>query len=508
MIRKKKGNTFRTVAELLEQAGQGKEEQLLFVEERPGGRKVTFGQWNRELLETAEKIRTMEGNHVGVVCDLSYACVLCLYAVIEAGKTVVPLEADLSGEELDRYVARADLDLLICPENRTEGEVTRCKALTFSEFFALPSAGPGEWRRWEEERPACIIFTSGTEGEPRGVVLTQRNLAFTKSYSEGMKLKRPPKMLMYLPIHHVFSLLTFTACICEGCEVHLSRSIKYVVLEIEQVKPDTLITVPMINELICGKIKAGIRKAGKEEQVNRLIALSNGLRKMGLDLRTPLFRSLREKLGGIPQLLISGGSAASEESIRYLDDIGILVLQAYGMTESNGLLSTNTIEENKIGSVGRPLPFLNVRVRDGEIQVRGENVMKEYYKDPEATARTFDGGWLKTGDLGYLDEDGYLFLTGRKKRLIITSSGENISPEELENRLLRCPAVGEVVVEERNGKIHAEIYPVPDFEGEVRGALEVAIRNLNDSNPLYKRILSWELRGEPFEKTASGKIRR
>lgn len=500
-----------TIPELLKQACSGREEQLLFAEERKDGLRINYRRWERDLLETAGKLRDLEAQHIGVVCDLTYQCIVCLYAVMIAGKVVVPLEADQAGEALDSYVDRADIELLLYNEDRIDGVVSHCESLLIPEFLSSPGAAMSGWPVWEENRAACIFFTSGTEGKPSGVVLTQKNMSFINSYSYANNLGRNARVLLYLPIHHIFSFLVLTSCIHDGCEIHLSKSIKYVARELTEVKPDALVTVPMVNELFRNKITKGIEASGKAEQIAKRIKLSNGLRKLGLDLRTPLFRKLRESLGGIPQLLITGGSAVSEDTMRFFDDIGIIILQAYGMTETSGSISTNSLNQNRYGSVGHCHPFNQVRIKGSEIQVRGENVMKEYYKDPQATERSFDDGWFCTGDLGRFDDDGYLFITGRKKNLIILDNGENVSPEELENRLLMCEAIGEVVVSERQGHIHAEVFgnPASGLDADsLRKAVQEALDSLNRQNPVYKRIVSWELRNTPFEKTASLKIRR
>jgi long-chain acyl-CoA synthetase len=500
-----------TIVELLRQAGSDRAEQLLFVQECKDGVRINYRRFEQDLLSAAGKIRELQAQHIGVVCDLTYPCIVCLYAIMVAGKVVVPLEADQTGETLDGYVDRADIELLLYNEDRIDGTVSRCEALLIPDFLSRPGVALSQWPAWEEDRNACIFFTSGTEGKPNGVVLTQKNMSFINSYASANNLGRNARVLLYLPIHHVFSFLVLTSCIHDGCEIHLSKSIKYVSRELVEVKPDALVTVPMVNELFRSMITKGIEASGKAEQIAKLIKFSNTLRKIGLDLRTPLFRNLRENLGGIPQLLITGGSAASEDTMGFFDDIGIIILQAYGMTETSGSITTNSLEQNRYGSVGHCHPFNQVRIKDDEIQVRGENIMKEYYKDPRATADSFDDGWFRTGDLGYFDGDGYLFITGRKKNLIILDSGENVSPEELENRLLQCEAIGEIVVSERQGHIHAEIYgnPASNLDVEsLRNAIQAAVDSLNRQNPVYKRIVSWELRNTPFEKTASLKIRR
>lgn len=500
-----------TITALLKQAGSGREDQLLFAEERKNGLKINYRRFARDLLEAAGKFRELEARHIGVVCDLTYPCIVCLYAVMVAGKVVVPLEADQTGAALDGYVDRADIDLLLYNEDRIDGTVSRCETMLIPDFLNRGGKALPQWPIWEENRDACIFFTSGTEGKPNGVVLTQKNMSFINSYASANNLGRNARVLLYLPIHHVFSFLVLTSCIHDGCEIHLSKSMKYVARELAEVRPDALVTVPMVNELFRGRITKGIEASGQAERIAKLIKLSNGLRKIGLDLRTPLFRKLRDSFGGIPQLLVTGGSAVSEDTMRFFDDIGIIILQAYGMTETSGSISTNSLEQNRYGSVGHCHPFNQVRIKDDEIQVRGENIMKEYYHDPQTTERSFDDGWFRTGDLGYLDEDGYLFITGRKKNLIILDSGENVSPEELEQQLLQWGAIGEVVVRERQGHIHAEIFgsPASGLDGDsLKSAIQTAIDGLNRQNPVYKRIVSWELRDTPFEKTASLKIRR
>lgn len=502
---------YPTITEVLNQTSIGRDQQLLFLEEKKNGQQITFGRWRLDLLETAGRFQQHSAKHIGVVCDLTYHCILCMYAVIVAGKVLVPLEANLTAKALDQYAEKADIDLLLYHDGVFDGEVSRCETMQIPDFLSIPAKALQQWPQWEGDRNACIFFTSGTEGDPLGVVLTQRNLSFTNSYKGDRKLITPPKILLFLPIHHVLSFVTLTNCIHDGCEIYLSRSIKYVSEELQRIKPDLLTTVPMVNELFRSSIDQGIRNSGMKEKIDALVRFSNALRKIGIDLRTPLFKKLRDQLGGFPQLIITGGSASSEDTIRFFDDIGILILQAYGTTETSARISSNSLKKNRIGSVGLPLGFTQVRIKEGEIQVFGDNIFREYYKNPQATQRAFDEGWFKTGDLGFLDQDGYLYLTGRKKNLIILDSGENVSPEELEKQLLRSSWISEVIVCERNKRIHAQVVAAvqPDMDtAELKQHIQETINELNRQNPAYKRIVSFELREEPFEKTSSLKIRR
>lgn len=514
---------YSTITELLKESGKGKEDQVLFIQRKKGDSlKVDYRRWKQDLLAVAGKLQKQNARHIGVVCDLTYDCILCLYATMVAGKVLIPIEADQSMESIEGCVNRTDIDLLLYHPDKIDGALTLavtdrlketmgCQMMEISEFLSLPAEPLTQWPSWEKDRSACIFITSGTEGKPHDVVLSQKNMAIFNSFVYPDLLDRNPRLLIFLPIHHVYSFTAITSCIYDGCEMHLSRSVKYVAQEIEEVKPDALITVPIVNALFRSRIEKGIKDSGMEEKIAGLIRLSNGLRKIGLDLRNPLFQKLRDSFHGIPQMFITAGSAESEDLIRYFDDIGIIVIQAYGMTETSGPVSANSLYDNRIGSVGHAHWFNEIRIKDSEIQIRGDNVMKEYYKNPEETEAAFDEGWFKTGDLGYYDKKGYLYITGRKKNLIILSSGENVSPEELEHALLESPYFTEVVVREKEGHIHAEIFCAEitaENEEDFRKGIKEAVDALNQKVPLYKRIVSWELRKEPFEKTASMKIRR
>lgn len=496
-----------TVPELLAQTCEKHARHTAFVEMNETERRISYAQFRQDMLAVAGKLQQMDAQHIGVVCDNSYDCILCIYGVMTAGKVVIPLDGQLDANALSQRLRRFDAQLVL---GRTQVDNPACAGMSFQALINGPGEALTQWPEWEMDRPACIICTSGTEGGTRGVLLTQRNVAHTNNCDVVNTLNRPGRQLVYLPLHHIFTILIVNTALQEGNEIYLSESVKYFARDMERARPDVLNTVPMINEMYRSRILQGLRRSGKLAQVERLIRLSNGLRRLKIDLRKPLFRQLREKSGQLPRLLITGGAACRVDTLRFFDDIGVFVLQGYGMTETNGAISSNTMQNNRIGSVGKPRKFCDVRIREGEIQVRGGNVFREYYGEPDLTAQAFDGEWFRTGDLGYLDADGYLYITGRRKNLIILDSGENVSPEELEQQLTAEPAILEALVREKQGKIHAEIYACsPAGSNEtVEALVKRCVEHVNRQNPVYKRISSWSLRDEPFEKNASMKIRR
>ncbi|MBQ2952380.1 MAG: AMP-binding protein [Clostridia bacterium] len=495
----------RTITDMLAQACASRPEQTAFIDMGEPEQRFTYAQFREDLLAAAGKLQALAARHIAVVCDGSYTCVVHLYAVMVAGKVLIPLDAQLPQEDVATLLTRFDADLVLGPQ---EDRCHPCPAISWETLPDTPGQPLTQWPRHEPDAPACIVCTSGTEGKARGVLLTQYNMAHTNNCSVVNNLKRPVRQMVYLSLHHIFTLLVVTTALQQGHEIYLSRSVKYFVRDMERVQPDIMTTIPMINEMYRSRILASLRRSGQLEKVQKLIRLSNALLRLGIDLRTLLFRQLREKAGRLPQLIVTSAAVSQPDTLRFYQDIGVIVLQCYGMTETTGSIATNTLLNNRIGSVGKPKDYCEVRIVDGEIQVRGSNVFREYYGDPAATAKVFDGEWLRTGDLGRLDHDGYLFITGRRKNLIILDSGENVSPEELEQQLTADPAIAEALVRERQGRIHAELYISAPSEISPDELARRCVERINDRNPAYKRISSWDLRDEPFEKNASMKIRR
>jgi len=379
----------------------------------------------------------------------------------------------------------------------------------------------------DRERLATIVFTSGTTGKGKGVMLSQTNIV--SDMTQGMYLfDITPKTLNVLPPHHTFgSTVNFVGHYSQGSEIYISSGLKHIVNELKEQQPTHLVLVPLFVETLYKKIWSSAQKSGKANALRSMIKISNLLRKFGIDLRRTLFKSVLEAFGGKLEMIICGGAALNQDIIDTFEAIGITILNGYGITECSPLISCNRNKYQKKGSVGTPIIGSKVKIKDpdengeGEICVKGPNVMLGYYKDPEATARAFDeDGFFRTGDYGKLDEEGWIYITGRLKNIIILSNGKNVYPEELENEISRIYGVSEAVVyagesevQKNKEVIVAEIYP--EFEALKESGIEDVetyfneeIKKINSRMVSYKAIKMVRIRNEEFKKNTSRKILR
>ena len=336
------------------------------------------------------------------------------------------------------------------------------------------------------------------------------------------------KTLHVLPPHHTFgSTVNYVGHLSQGCEVYISSGIKHVSDEIREQQPTHLILVPAFLEVMNKKIWTTARKSGKEGMLKAMMKFSDLLRKAGIDIRRKLFASVLSAFGGKLELIICGGAKLDEDIIRTFDSIGITVLNGYGITECSPLISANRNKYRKPGSVGTPILACRVKIDDpdengeGEICVKGPNVMLGYFNNPEATAEVFDkDGFFHTGDYGKLDEEGWIYITGRKKNLIILSNGKNVYPEEIEADLQKVEGVSEVVVYAGESRVQkdkitivAEIFPDADLLADkgivnLQEYFETQVKALNAKMPPYKAVKRVKLRDTEFQKNTSRKITR
>lgn len=459
-------------------------------------------------------------HRIALLGENSYAWILSHFAVACSGNVVVPIDKELSAEEALELIKASDCSALICSltywdiaEHIRETGMPVYGMDRINQMvddgcaFCRENDGNEDYVPGKNDL-ATIVFTSGTTGQSKGVMLTHGNLA-VDAYGAACSVCLEGTTLLLLPLHHTFGLVAAIYFeMLRGNTVYINRSLKRLTDDLRKCRPQHLMAVPLIAEQLCHGIWANAKKQEKDRLLRMLVRVSNALRVVGVDVRRKLFRTVHEAFGGNLECIVSGGAPISEATIKALDDFGIQVLNGYGITECAPIVAVNRNRFVVPGSVGVPLICNEVRIaEDGEVLVRGANVMQGYYRNEQATKAAFDGEWFRTGDLGRIDEHGTLHIVGRKKNLIILSNGENIPAEELEMKLMALPGVLEAVVSGKNDTIAAELYLDPD-QPDAKNEISELIQNMNKTLPQNRNITEYTLRCEPFPKTTTKKIKR
>ena len=459
------------------------------------------------------------GKNIAIIGENSYEWIVTFYALVMGGNVAVAIDKGLPEEEIQELLKKGEATVVFVSGTYREKVKKKSgrRIYCFDEFDkmltegkALLDKGNKDFLRYEidPERTAAILFTSGTSGSSKGVELTNKNIAFEINQTcKLFRLEGP--VVAVLPFHHAFGLIVgILMVIYYGTSAYINKSLKKVKKDMQDFGPQTMFLVPLFVEFFHRQIWAEIRKRGKERAFRTLMKSTNLLLKMGVDVRKKSYESIREAFGGKLEYIICGGAPLDPMYVKEFRTWGINILNGYGTTECSPCTAVNRPHHYLDGSVGQIVPGIDVRVSDeGEIVFRGDLVMKGYYKEPEATEQVLTDGWYHTGDLGYVTDDGFIVLTGRKKNLIILSNGENISPEELEMDLTRDDGVAEALVYEEQSKIVAEIFPIEEHLGDEE-YFEKLKDKVNKGRPLYKQIVRIKLRDTEFIKNASMKIVR
>ena len=552
---------------LVEEAAQNFPESIaISYKNKPSDKevqKVTFAQWRKDVrnLGTALIASGLREENIAIVGENSYGWCCSFFAVMGIGSVTVPVDKELPIKDIEGIIAATSCKAVIYGRTAEEKvkEILQEGGLRSAEYLisiepsssidealasgkiltsvsALEERGDELYKNGDNSyydykidvnKLASIVFTSGTTGKGKGVMLSQANICLDMTL--GMyNFDITRKTLHVLPPHHTFgSTVNYVGHLSQGCEVYISSGLKHVSDEIREQQPTHLILVPAFLEVMNRKIWTTARKTGKEGLLKTMMKVSDCLRKVGIDLRKKLFSSVLSAFGGKLELVICGGAKLDEEIIKTFDSLGITILNGYGITECAPLISANRNKYRKPGSVGTPILACRVKIDnpdengEGEICVKGPNVMLGYYNNPEATAEVFDkDGFFHTGDYGRLDEEGWIYITGRKKNLIILSNGKNVYPEEIEADLQKVEGVTEVVVYAGESRVQkdkitivAEIFPDADLLADkgitdMQSYFEDQVKLLNSKMAPYKAVKRVKLRNEEFQKNTSRKITR
>lgn len=531
---------YSTIYEILEQAEQkyGAEDAVRYKVKKD----VIEAKTYRQLKEDSEKFSGVlqslgeQGSHIAIIGATSYSWLVSYFGIVNSSSVAVPLDVSLPAKELCELIDRADVTVLVLDEIRKDMlEIVKqqCPKLKhiismqqeesteeILSFWQLLQKQKEGWNQPPKPQQLCtIMFTSGTTGKSKGVMLTHRNMA---ENATCLDMKIPPRtvVLSVLPIHHAYCLsMDVLKGFSLGSILCINDSLLRVAKNIKLFQPNMILMVPMMIESMAKKIEdaIGMLKAANTASAENAANATNVecTEKDASDGKIPegiLKKIKNEVFGEQFHTICSGGAYLNPALIDFFEQCGITILQGYGMTECSPVISTSVSWNRKRESVGQLMPNCEAKIVDNEIWVRGSSVMQGYYKMPEETEQTLQDGWLKTGDLGYIDNDSFVFLTGRKKNLIITKNGENVSPEELENKIGENRLVQEILVRESEGLIEAEIYPNYEYaekEGiKAEEVLQELIDKYNQEVPPYKRVYHLKIRQTEFEKTTSKKIKR
>lgn len=539
------------------------ENPCFLVKEQKGGEYVPImpDKYDKDIdgLGTALMTLVNKGAKVAILGETRYEWFVSYLAVTNGTGCVVPLDKELPADEIESMLERADVEILIFSKAKLEavetvyGKVPSVKHYIcmdklddtkYSYFWDVVKKGTDLIASGDKtfidttidpDEMTILLFTSGTTAKSKAVMLCQKNICKNLMSMYSFVYIDPKDVFMsVLPLHHTYECTCgFLGQVYRGSTLAVCEGLRYITTNIKECKPTCILMVPAMAEMFYKAIWKKLNSDPKLlKKFNTGRKLSNGLRKIGIDLRRKLFKDIHETFGGRLRLLIVGGAPINPEILRFFQDIGIHSIQGYGLTECAPILALNRDVDYKNNAAGLPLPGCEIKILDpdedgiGEFAGRGENVFLGYYKNDEATKAALDSdGFYHTGDLGYIDNDGFCIITGRKKNVIIAKNGKNVFPEEIEYLLAQNPVVQESVVtgvhDERKDDIIITATIFPNMEEvelklgkkdpsdeEVTKLLESVCDEVNEKLINYKKIKRTVLRKEEFEKNTSRKIKR
>lgn len=462
-------------------------------------------------------------SHIAVFGENSYEWILTHFAVTCGKNVIVPIDKELDANGIAELLLDSESKMLIYSDvyaDIAEQLQVKLREISYINMKDIPECiekgeqliadGYTDYTDVDvcKEDLASIVYTSGTTGKSKGVMLTHNNFC-SCMYGACCNVLLTGASLLVLPLHHTFGLVASVfAVMYYGYPIYINKSLKKLPDDFKKCKPQHLFAVPLIVETLYKNIWATAKKQGKEKALRMLVKISDAILKCKIDLRKILFKSVISAFGENIDLIVSGGAPIDAKYINAFKSFGITVLNGYGITECGPIVAVNRNKFNIIGSVGLPLCCNEVKIADdGEVLVRGDNVMLGYYYNEAENEKVFIDGWFRTGDLGTIDKYGALHITGRIKNLIILGNGENISAESIEEQLYTIPYIKEAIAYGKENIIVAEVYLDEEIT-DAKDRINADIQVINQRLPQIKNIGQVIIRDTEFPKTTTKKIKR
>lgn len=532
---------------------KGKYEEISY--EQFGKDVIGFGTALNRVLKLENRPRIMILSETTYDWYVSYVTLLCGDAI------AIPTDKELPENELENVVKRSKADAIIYSEKKADsvkkimekfpqvkyfikmysedGLQNKTVGMQYlinegtkfvnsgDDYFAKVETDPDEFK--------VLLFTSGTTSNAKGVMLTSRNLAENINAATAYaKVYPEDRFFSVLPLHHTYeSTIGFLLPMAWGSSIAVCQGLKHIVPNMLESKPSVLISVPLLIENLYKKINASIKKAGKDGLVGSMLHITNALKMVGVDVKRKVFSDIYENLGGNLRFIVSAAAPIDAKIGKWVEDIGITFLQGYGLTETAPIAALTPEYQPKVGSAGKAIPKGEIRIEDpnedgeGEVLIKTPTLMIGYYEDAKATnevIEVIDGErWFHSGDIGYLDKDGFLYITGRSKNVIVTQNGKNIYPEEIELLLAQVPEIKECMVygkqdekDPTNKELIISVKVIPNLDKigedltdeEIREIIWPKIKEVNKKLTSYKAIKNLEIKHDEFEKTTTMKIKR
>ena len=552
---------FKNIKEIVYNSAKKFSQNIAFVIKHQDKKQVEYENITYEkLLEDVNKMGTalyeigLKGKRVAIIGRNRYEWVIAHLANLLGGIVSIPLDKDLQYDELENSLIRSKADAIIFDEKYVDkiSEIKKNQKTKLTQFIEfgeneeyksvknlieqgeeLIKKGKEEYINAEidENVMSILLFTSGTTSSSKAVMLSQKNIASNIYAMQCVEdIRSTDTNIAFLPFHHIFGSTCIIMMLANGVKTVFPDGLRYIKQNLNEYKVTIFVGVPVLVEAIYKTIMKEIEKQGKTKLIKTVTAISNGLLKLHIDIRRKLFKQIIDALGGELRFVISGGAPADPQISKGFNDLGIKTVQGYGLSETSPVIAAENEKIMKNGSVGVPMINDTIEIVNkdengiGEIRVKGPNVMLGYYEMPELTNEVLKDGWFYTGDLGYMDKDGVLFITGRNKNMIVLKNGKKIFPEEIETLVNRLELVAESMVfgfpdendkddvklsvkivynkevakEKYNGKSEDELYQIVWNQ----------IKELNNTFPRYKHIQKLILTDEELIKTTTKKVKR
>lgn len=571
------GTNYKTVKEIFEKSTTEYAERPFILQtfnKKKGFEEISYGTFREDVLNfgtgLSKALKLKDDAKVIIIGETTYEWYVAYMALLCGAGLAVPVDKELPENELENLIRRSGAEAIIhtpkkadlvkkaaahCPSVRytiemysSENETPKDSRIRAVGFDFLKDEGKvftdlGDKSLLEKEidpeKFSVLIFTSGTTSAAKGVMICNRNLAANiNAITPYVDLKPEDRLFSVLPLHHTYeSTIGFIYPMACGASVVVCQGLKHLATDMQQTHPTSILAVPLLIETLYKKIIKNIEKSKKDSVIKSMIRLTNGLRNVGIDVKRKVFKDIYAGLGGNLRIIVSAAAPLDPKIAKWFEDIGITFLQGYGLTETAPIAALTPDFDTRVGSAGKAVHGDEIKILnpnengEGEVLIKGETVMLGYFEDPETTAETIKDGWFNSGDIGYMDEDGFIYITGRSKNVIVTQNGKNIYPEEIEGLLSDVPEIAECMVygKEVSGEkeliITAKVIPdytaieeiygdsrkdpdAPFTEDEIYKIIWAQIKQVNRKLTNYKCVKKLEIKTDAFEKTSTMKIKR